>query len=276
MREGARAKRLAGAGLVVALGIGVTVGVVSAVGASSRTARGVRTVSTDAVTTAQFSFTLSVSGLTPSAITLSGTGEADLADDAASVVVDVPGTVAQLIPGGSSSPEVVDAVLVGNTVYLNVPSLSSMVGAPWISLALPSQAASAVPGMFTKVATFLADVNSVVSSAETRHATVSPLGGATVDGVQASGEKIVAQLPSRVGDHSVTASLWADATNHLVRATVATSVDTPKGPFALTATVDVTGYDVPVTITAPPPSQVKPIPLSLVEGLLGSSAHRAW
>ncbi len=34
-----------------------------------------------------------------------------------------------------------------------------------------------------------------------------------------------------------------------------------------------TGYDAPVTITAPPPSEVKAIPLSVVTSVLGGLLH---
>ena len=53
---------------------------------------------------------------------------------------------------------------------------------------------------------------------------------------------------------------------------------TKKGPLDLTATVDFAGYGSPVTITVPPPSQVKAIPLSTVkmfEGMARPPTPRA-
>ncbi len=188
-----------------------------------------------------------------------------LHDSRLSLTVNVPAVVAKLIPGGSDSPEVINAVLSGGTVYLEVPSLASRIGAPWISVALPSKASSAVPVLFTKIATALGDVNAIVRFADAHHATVTSLGNAMVDGVQASGTKIVATRSTR----SLTASVWADASDRLVQATVAVTATGTRGTHGLTATVDFAGYGSPVTIVVPQPSQVKAIPFSMVKMFLG-------
>ncbi len=138
MRSRGSTRWLATVGVVGALGVGATFGLVSAAGASSGRSSSVSNVVASPVTTASFSFSVSVSGLTPSAVTVTGTGQADLTNNAASLAVNVPAVVAKLIPGGSASPEVINAVLSGDTIYLDIPSLASMVGVPWVSVALPS------------------------------------------------------------------------------------------------------------------------------------------
>jgi len=114
--------------------------------AGSSSPRVVKHKAAGPVTTADISFSASLSGVTSSPVTITGDGEADFTNDAVSLTVNIPGAVAQLIPGGSDSPEVVNAVLSGGTIYLEVPSLASLVGEPWISVALPTQVTSALPG----------------------------------------------------------------------------------------------------------------------------------
>ncbi len=84
------------------------------------------------MTTASFTFSASVSGVTTSPVTVTGSGQADFTARAVSLTVSVPAVVAKLIPGGSDSPEVINAVLSGATIYLEVPSLASKVGAPYL------------------------------------------------------------------------------------------------------------------------------------------------
>ncbi len=258
---------LATIGLVAAAGIGTTVGLVNGAGATSGTTGSVSQTVDSPVTTASFTFSASVSGLTTSAVTLTGSGQADLTTHAVSLTVTVPAVVAKRVPGGSDAPEVIHAVLSGATVYLEVPSLASTIGAPWISVALPAKASSTIPVLFTKAASALGDVSAIVRFADAHHATVTSLGNAKVDGVEASGSKIVATRSTR----ALTANVWADSSGRLVQATVGVTGTTRRGPLGLTATVDFTGYGSPVTITVPPPSQVKAIPFSIVKMFLGGA-----
>jgi len=260
-------KWLATVGLVAVAGVGITVGLVSGAGATSGTTRSISRAAASPVTTAGFTFSASVSGVTTSPVTVTGSGQADFTTQAVSLTVTVPAVVAKLIPGGSDSPEVINAALSGATVYLEVPSLASKIGAPWISVALPSKASSAVPVLFTKIASALGGVNAIVRFADAHHATVTSLGNAKVDGVWASGSKIVATRATR----SLTASIWADASHRLVQATVTVTGTGTRGAIGLTATVDFAGYGSPVTITVPKPSQVKAIPFSIVRMFLGKA-----
>lgn len=264
-------KWLATIGLVAVAGVGTTVGLVNGAGATSGTTDSVSRAADSPVTTASFTFSASVSGVTTSAVTVTGSGQADFTTHAVSLAVKVPAVVAKLIPGGSDSPEVINAVLSGATVYLEVPSLASTIGAPWISVALPSKASSAVPVLFTKIASALGDVNAIVRFADTHHATVTSLGNAVVDGVRASGSKIVDTRSTR----ALTASVWADSSDRLVQATVAVTGTSKRGALGLTATIDLAGYGSPVTIMVPKPSQVKVIPFSIVKMFLGKARHHS-
>ncbi len=260
-------------GVVGALGAGAAVGLVSTAGTSTGKTKSASDVTATTVSTVSFDFHASVSGIGPSTVTVTGTGQADLANHAATLAVDVPAAVAKLIPGGSAAPAVIDAVLSGNTIYLQIPGLASLVGEPWVSITLPSTTTTAVPGIWTKVASALGDVSGIVGYAQAHHATVTSLENATVDGVQATGSKIVvtSSRPGRTG--TLSANLWADSSNRLVQADVTGSGTTMKGDVGLSATVDLTGYGSPVTITVPPASQVKAIPFSMVAAMLGKGRH---
>jgi hypothetical protein len=257
---------------VGAIGVGAIFGLVGSAGASSRSAKSAHLDATTAVTTTSFSFSASVGGA--ASLTVTGTGQADFTTHAASFSVDVPAGAAKLIPGGSAAPEVINAVLSGGTVYVQVPSLASLLGEPWISVALPSKVL-AHAAILTKVASALGDVNAIDSFAQAHHATVTSLGTAMVDGVDATGTKFVATLSHRGGGRTVTASVWADAADQLVQANVSIPAGATKGSPGVTATVNFTGDNAPVTITVPPSSQVKAIPYSTVASLLRKGGHRA-
>jgi hypothetical protein len=248
--------------LVASIGVGGILGLAGTVGL-------VGAATGAPASTASFNFSLSLSGLTSSPVTIAGTGQADSASNEVSLTVNLPPEVAALIPGGTASPEVVSAVLAQNTIYLDVPSLQSRIGAPWISMTMPSKTASKVSGIFSKVASAIGNVNSVVGFARSHHATVTPLPTSTIDGVTATGNHIVVTHKGT----TITASLWADSSDRLVQANVTTSVATKKKTIGVNATINLSGYGDPVTIVAPPASQVKAVPFSVVESFLRAASH---
>jgi hypothetical protein len=264
---------LATVGLVGAVGIGATFGLAATAGAAAHASHVRR--SGAAVTSADYSFSVSVSGLAAGAVTVTGTGAADFSSNEVALAIDLPASVAKLIPGGSASPEVINAVLAGGTIYAEIPNLAGLVGAPWISVALPSGASTAISGIFTKVANALGNVRAIDALAKKHGAKVTKLGTSTVNGVEATGTKIVVTSSKSGKVHTVTASLWADSSDQLIQATVAAGASTKVGTVGVSATVNLTGYGSAVTITVPPPSQVKAIPLSTVESLLGKGNHFA-
>jgi hypothetical protein len=156
---------------------------------------------------------------------------------------------------------------------LKVPTLDSLIGTPWIAVALPSKTKATGEGVLSKVASALGNVHAIVSFAEAHHATVTPLPPTTVDGVHATGNQIVATLSHKGRSHPLTASVWADSSDQLVQGNVSTSLTTPKGTIGLTASVNFSGYGAPVTVTVPPSSQVKTIPFSTVLMFLGKGSH---
>jgi hypothetical protein len=248
--------------LVASIGVGTMVGLGGIVGL-------VDVANAAPASTASFDYSVSLSGLTSSPVTLTGTGQADTAGDEVSLTVNLPPAVAALIPGGTASPEVISAVVAQDTIYLDVPSLQSRIGAPWISVTLPSKTASKVSGIFSKVASAIGNVNSVVAFARSHHATVTPLPTSTIDGVTATGNHIVAGHKRT----TITASLWADSSDRLVRANVTASVAAKKKTIGVNATINLSGYGDPVTIVVPSASQVKAIPFSTVESFLGAASH---
>jgi hypothetical protein len=270
-----RAKWLASVGLVAALGAG-TAGVFAtsaAAKAKPRHRHPVQVVTATApVTTASFNFTASVSGISKSlgVVTLTGSGQADLANDAVALSVTLPASVAALISGGSASPEVVNVVLSGGTVYVEVPALAALLGAPWISIALPSTAVSGLPGIFTEVGSALGNVNEILALARSHHAHVVSLGPSNVDGTSVTGNAVTARLKGL----RLSATLWADSSDRLVQAIVSAQGHGRRG-LGISATVNLSDYGAPVTITVPSPSQVKPIPLSVVTQVLGGLLHNA-
>ena len=272
-----RVKWLASLGMVAVLGIGAATALAPSAFARPRPRHvHVHTASVTAtapVTTASFNFTASVSGLSKGlgTISFSGSGQADLVNDAVSVSVTLPASVAKLIPGGSGGSEVVNAVLSGGTVYVNVPSLATLLGAPWISVALPSSATSAIPGIFTEVGGALGNVNEIVAFAQSHHASVRSLGSSMVDGTSVTGDRITAHVKRL----NLVATLWANSSGQLVQAEVAGGLGAGHR-IGFSAVVDLSGYGAPVSITAPPSSQVRAIPLSVVTSVLGGllkSAH---
>jgi hypothetical protein len=212
---------------------------------------------------------VALTGLAHGAVTVTGSGQADPKNHAVSLDVNMPAAVARLIPGGSATPETVQVVLSGGTIYADIPGLAPLVGEPWISVALPSKTTVHRGAGMAKMATALGNVNAIVAFAQAHHATVASLGNATVDGVPVTGHRIVATLSPKGRVHTVTASLWSDGSDRLVQADLTATASTPAGSVGVSAVVNLTGYGAPVTISVPPPSQVKAVPLSMVEMLLG-------
>ncbi len=275
MRMHVRARWIAAFGLVGALGVGALGGFIGSAGAAAGSPKVHKHALSAPVTTATFTFSASLSGLTPAAVTVTGNGQADFTNKAVSLTVNVPAVVAALIPGGTAAPEVVHVVLAGGTVYLEIPSLAPLVGAPWISVALPSAATSAGTGISAKVASALANVTAIVQFAQTHHAGVTSLGTATVDGVQATGSHIVATLPHQKAGQTLSANLWADSSDRLVQGSVTVAGAGSLGTIGLAATIDLSGYGAPVTVTVPPSAQVRAIPYATVAALVGKFLHLA-
>ena len=194
-----RVKWLASLGLVATLGVGSATALAPSASAKARHHVHVHTApvaSAGPVTTASFTFTVGVSGIGKSlgTINLSGSGQADFVNDAVSASVTLPASVAKLIPGGSGGSETINVVLSGGTVYVQIPSLATLLGEPWISVALPSSATTAIPGIFTTVGGALGNVNEILTFAQSHHASVQSLGSSIVDSTSVTGSRVTAHV----------------------------------------------------------------------------------
>jgi hypothetical protein len=98
---------------------------------------------------------------------------------------------------------------------------------------------------------------------------VTPLPTSTIDGVAATGNQIVV-THKRV---TITASLWANASDQLIQANVTASGATKTKTIGVSAMVDLSGDGDPVTISAPPASQVKAVPFWTVASFIGMAFH---
>jgi len=260
-------KVLGAVGLVVVMAAVAGGGL--ATGAFARSKKPVHTlpVSGPPVTTASFTFSATVSGLIRRVgpMTLTGSGQADFTNDAVSASITLPPALAARLPGGATSSAVVQVVLSGGTVYAEVPGLSTLVGEPWISVALPSSVTSGIPGAFGTVAAALGDVNEILNFATSYHAKVVSLGSSIVDDTPVTGDRIT----GRIDGFGLSATVWANSARQLVEATIGAAHGATAKGVAISATVDLSGYGAPVTITVPPPSEVTAVPLSVVEQFLG-------
>ena len=223
--------------------------------------------------TVSFSFSVTVRGLVRhgGALTFTGSGQASFVDDDVSLAVTLPPSVAALLPGGSgSSAVVVNAVLAGGTVYAEVPELSTLLGEPWISVALPASVTGGIPGVFSAVDSALGNPNEIVSFARSHGASVVSLGSSTVDDTAVTGFGIGA----RVDGARLSARVWTNtSTGQLVQGVLTVGGQGRRG-LGLSATVNLSDDGAPVTITTPAPSQVRAVPLSLVEQFLGTALQQ--
>jgi hypothetical protein len=135
---------------------------------------------------------------------------------------------------------------------------------------LPSSAVSGLSGIFTEAGSALGNVDEIVAFAQANHGHVTSRGSSIVDATAVTGDAIRARLHGL----RLAATLWADSSGRLVQAIVSAQGSGHRG-LGISLTVNLSDYGAPVTITVPPPSQVKPIPLSVVTQVLGSLLPKA-
>ena len=229
-----------------------------------------------APTSAAFSFT--ATGATGAGSgTITGHGQADFADAAASLTVDIPagalgssGLAASALSGGGE----VEVIVAGGTVYVGGPLVSSFTqGKLWVSVPLSSlDHGTSTSSAIGKLAADLGDVGSLVSSAKADGATVSTLGAGTVDGTAATGYVVTVKGHHASASSSgpgVPVTLWADSQGRLVQAS--TTVSAKGGADHGSVVVDLSGYNAPISIAAPDAATVLPLPAGLLKGALGAS-----
>jgi hypothetical protein len=243
---------------VAALAATGILGVVAGAGAVEA-----KTVDATAPTSAQFSFSLTISEPSVAPETITGTGQADLTHGRVAANVTLPSGV----EAGATGPTSGQVVVAGSTLYVSVPGLTSLIGGtPWVSLSGPAAAAAGVSSGESQVAAALANPSALVAKARSLGAAVSPLGTRTEHGQRQTGSQIeidvakaLADLPglsaaqrNAVGATTVTADVWSDSTGRLAELSVAARGSSATGAVSLR--VDVGNYDAPVSITVPSPS----------------------
>ena len=260
---------LATIGLVAAAGIGTTVGLVNGAGATGGTTGSVSRTVDGPVTTASFTFSASVSGLTPR--------------PSPSPAAARP--ISRLTPCRSRSPcrpccrQAHSWWLGRSRGHPRRPVGShGLPGGPEPGLhdrgtldlggvAIQGVVHHSCPVHKGRIRARGRECHRAVRGRPSRHGDF--VGERQGRRRRASGSKIVATRSTR----ALTANVWADSSGRLVQATVGVTGTARRGPLGLTATVDFAGYGSPVTVTVPPPSQVKAIPYSIVKMFLGGAHH---
>ena len=203
--------------------------------------------------------------------TIRGSGQADLAHAALVGTVVLP-AMGHLL----TTPTPLTVELVGSTIYVKVPAQFARFvgGATWVSIAVPAAQAAHLGADFTAVATGLGDTDDILAL---HTGTLTPLGTKVIDGVTATGTRgnfpvaaLLAALPgvssslgtglSHLGTMSLPLSLWAGPDGRLLQVTVADTLSTKGGPVTVSAEVDLSGYDSPVSIQPPPSGSVTALP----------------
>jgi hypothetical protein len=164
---------------------------------------------------------------------------------------------------------------VGGTAYVKVPaSLSSLAGgAQELSYAAPAATAHQVDTALSQTAVALTYAH-ILAGTLAAHEIQHRMGTRSMNGVSATGTKInltLAQLLkvipglspamtadiAKMADTEIPVTVWVDRQGRLVQATMAAPVISGMG--SITGTVKFSGYNAPVTITAPAAGTVKPV-----------------
>lgn len=158
-----------------------------------------------------------------------------------------------LTTGGSKAR----VITVGSTSYAHLDGGRQLSGKPWVRVSSTStnEFVRGLAGnlQLVRSVTSLGEVADLFGTATS----VTPAGSATVDGVRTTHDKVIldsaaqgsgGRLQGLFGSGSVPIDLWTDAQHRPVRVVAHLRL----GGSTLAVTVDITKYDVPVTITAPP------------------------
>lgn len=167
-------------------------------------------------------------------------------------------------------------IYLGGTVYEHIAQISELVpGKSWVSIDLSGL--NKVPGA-TGALNLGGNPAAMLRLLSARGATVTPTGTSTVNGVKVNGYTVTidpafiekqissANLPSWMRDASskinfrnATETVFIDRSGNLRRDAVHMVIDIPSsqaGPMTMDETLDLSNYGVPVSISAPPASQV--------------------
>jgi hypothetical protein len=231
------------------------------------------------------SFTM-VSGSTTKTVT--GNGQVDFAHHAVSAHLTLPA-----LGSTTTSPTALNAELVSNTAYVQVPAAFSQLagGAQWISVALPASATTKVTSGFEAAAAAVTDASSIVTTLTAKGGTVTSRSSGVFNGspvhetvVSVDVAKLLAtfsELPSGAAAKitgatgaTVPVKIWANSAGQLVQISFSHAITTGKKSATVAGVLSLSDIDGPVTIAAPPAGEVKAISPSMLQGLaaMGSSA----
>ena len=225
-------------------------------------------------------YALTVTGLSQATQgwSFSVSGQVDFANDAADAEITLPTSIPISALAGAN----VQLVFVGGTAYVSVPAgLSGFVGgASWVSIALPSSLNSTVDSLFSRLAAWCGNGQSIVNTLN-RHRGTTSLGSSSIGGVEVNGMQVHSSsskvtralgLPRgfgkkklvRLGGGRVPVDVWDNAQGQLTEL----SVSLPS----LSITLQLTNIDQPVSITAPAGAvALSPQILSLLGNFVGSA-----
>jgi hypothetical protein len=258
---------LVGAGITLAAVIALVAGLVGTSGSSRTTTSSGNAVLTSAQTTLaaktadlHMNIAMQIPGAGP--ITATGDGTIDFANNASQIAVRYTGR-SQL--DGMQLTE----VFVGQSLYLSMPQISQLVpGKSWLSEPV-SASGSITPGSSNPAAMFQMLTN--------EGNTVTALGPSTIDGESVQGFRVVinpatldnglahADLPPSVvqqvksmfGAAGIQMSVFVGNDTHLLRRiTFSMHLTVQSTSVSAQATEDISDYGTPVSISAPPASQV--------------------
>jgi hypothetical protein len=162
-------------------------------------------------------------------------------------------------------------VLAGNTLYLKIPALAKMAGKPWVSFsldrlgqatgidvkAMEDQGHQADPALNAKMLTASKDVHSVgketVDGVSTTHYKGSIALSEGLNKLSADERTQARKVFGQAGLDKLNFNTWIDGQRLPRKMTLATP---PGAKVRFTTVMDYTGFNTPVSITAPPQSQV--------------------
>ena len=200
-------------------------------------------------------------------LTGNGAGTIDFSNGAMDLNVDVhAASIDQSLP--------IHLIYLGGTIYEGIPQISELFpGKSWLSLDLSGLARSAGSGGALNVGGNPAAMLRLLSQ---QGNTVVPLGSSKVNGVAVNGYRVTfdpaamqrqlssANVPSwmrtaisQVNLQNATETVYIDSAGQLRRTTMHVEVNAPSGKSAsVDETFDLSDYGIPVSIAAPPASQV--------------------
>ncbi len=262
MRFGRNA--VVGAATAVAVGMAMVVAALPAAAASA-----------PPVSSVDFTFTFSVTQAGGTTLTGNGNGQADFATDQLEVTVDLPGGLAPLLSAlpsslaamtkGAAADTQFQVVVSGGTVFVELPGLT-VGGKSTVGVSLPS---AVVATAFDGIAGDLANGSDLLAAVKARPHHERALGRRVLGGVKSTGRSatvpnahmlallhgfgssIGPSISGQVGS-TLPIKVWTNPQGQVNEISVDASWPHAKGgPSAVNGAIKFTGYDSPVTVTAP-------------------------